>query len=265
MLPILFAILLSNANGRVLLRHRVSPYRLATHLTMAFGTFSLLLWTALGELSRVNSISSAATATAAAVTSSAEVAAGSAATSALKSIARVAPVVVFLTACSGAFVAGNDAGNAYNTFPAMTYAEGSAEESVIPPLSVLLELKPSYRNLFENTATVQLNHRVLAGLSVVAVSGLVGAAVLVSSRGRTGAGKKVVLELSTATRRAIAASGLAVAGQVTLGVVTLLSYVPIHLAAMHQAGSVVLLTCTITAAHFIRRTAIISKFRPPIL
>ena len=58
-----------------------------------------------------------------------------------------------LTAFSGAFVAGNDAGRAYNTFPKMGH-------EWIP--SDIFQLQPWYRNFFEDTATVQLDHRVLA-------------------------------------------------------------------------------------------------------
>ena len=57
-----------------------------------------------------------------------------------------------LTITSGALVAGIDAGLAFNTFPTM-------DGHWIPP--GVLELVPWHRNLIENTATVQWNHRVL--------------------------------------------------------------------------------------------------------
>eukprot|EP00975_Prorocentrum_lima_P011550 2454810-Prorocentrum_lima.AAC.1 len=66
-------------------------------------------------------------------------------------------VATFVTAVSGGFVAGNDAGCAYNCFPKMT-------EDTWLPLEPLFEpsIQPWYRNFFENTPLVQLDHRVLA-------------------------------------------------------------------------------------------------------
>lgn len=50
---------------------------------------------------------------------------------------------------AGAFVAGNDAGHAYNTFPLMN-------GHWIPEDYVTL---PGWRNAFESTGAVQLHHR----------------------------------------------------------------------------------------------------------
>jgi heme a synthase len=58
-----------------------------------------------------------------------------------------------ITMISGAFVAGNDAGRAFNTFPKMN-------DEWIPSL-LYNELQPYYRNTYENTATVQFHHRLL--------------------------------------------------------------------------------------------------------
>ena len=56
-----------------------------------------------------------------------------------------------------------------------------------------------------------------------------------------------------ATRRwATAVAGAAIA-QVTLGITTLLYMVPTHVAATHQAGSVVLLSCLLGLAGTMRR------------
>ena len=54
---------------------------------------------------------------------------------------------------SGGFVAGIRAGLAYNTFPLMN-------GHFIPPEIFILE--PWYRNFFENMATVQFDHRMIA-------------------------------------------------------------------------------------------------------
>lgn len=59
----------------------------------------------------------------------------------------------------GAFVAGLDAGHAYNTFPLM-------EGRLIPEEYWSI---PNWRNAFENTAAVQFHHRVLAISTLTAV------------------------------------------------------------------------------------------------
>jgi len=55
--------------------------------------------------------------------------------------------------------------------------------------------------------------------------------------------------LLKAVPRAATAMALAGAAQVALGIATLLLWVPIPLAAAHQAGSVVLLTAVAVAVH----------------
>jgi cytochrome c oxidase assembly protein subunit 15 len=58
--------------------------------------------------------------------------------------------LVFVTAVSGAFVAGLDAGLVYNSFPLFG-------DKVIP--DDLLAFEPVIRNVTENPTTVQFNHR----------------------------------------------------------------------------------------------------------
>ncbi|KAH9602989.1 hypothetical protein KSS87_008914 [Heliosperma pusillum] len=110
---------------------RVSPYRLAAHLTSAFAIYCGLLWTALSVVMPEPPAESLAWVNGA------------------KKVKRlVIPVslIVGVTAISGAFVAGNDAGRAYNTFPKMG-------DTWIP--DDVLSMKPLLRNFFENTSTVQ--------------------------------------------------------------------------------------------------------------
>jgi cytochrome c oxidase assembly protein subunit 15 len=120
-------------------------------------------------------------------------------------------------------VAGLDAGKAWNTFPLMG-------GRVIPP--GYSALTPWYLNLFENPAAVQFHHRVL-GLGV-----LLGAIVLWRAR-RHG--------MPRATRRALGALVLLAVAQAGLGVTTLLLAVPVPVAALHQAGAVLVLTAAILA------------------
>ncbi|CAE7558175.1 COX15, partial [Symbiodinium microadriaticum] len=123
---------------------------------------------------------------------------------------------VFLTAMSGAFVAGNDAGRAYNTFPMM-------DDEWIP--LEIADMDPPWRNFFENTATVQFDHRVLA-LSTYA--GICWTYV------RTQSSAALWETLPLATRLSFHTMFVAAAAQVGLGVFTLLTYVPVPLAAAHQ-------------------------------
>ncbi|KAH8088768.1 cytochrome C oxidase assembly protein [Aureococcus anophagefferens] len=187
---------------------RVSPYRLATHLSLAFASYTGLVWCGLEVLS------------------------GGRAARSLVARARGAPRrrgaaagLTFVTALSGAFVAGNDAGCAYNVWPYMIDDRDVGEgASFAPPLEELTALAPAWRNLFENTATVQFDHRSLA----YATSAAVGALAASAAAGPFGAAARAARSSSP---------GRGVVGQVSLGVATLLAYVPIELAAAHQAGS----------------------------
>jgi cytochrome c oxidase assembly protein subunit 15 len=141
--------------------------------------------------------------------------------------------LVASTVLSGAFVAGNDAGRAFNSFPKMG-------DNWIP--DEILEINPIWRNFFENTATVQFDHRVLALSTLGSIAAMYATA-------RRAAGGAVWRAFPAHTRLAFnAVSGMA-ATQVGLGIATLLLYVPIPLAAVHQAGSLVLLTFITCLSH----------------
>lgn len=122
---------------------RVSPYRLAAHLVSAFTIYSGLVWTAL-DLARPTSLLASS---AASLSAPASAAAAAAARSARALVLPFA-VLVGVTATSGAFVAGMDAGRAYNTFPLMA--------GRLVPEEYWSESLPALRNLFENTAAVQV-------------------------------------------------------------------------------------------------------------
>merc|ERR1712046_358654 len=101
--------------------------------------------------------------------------------------------------------------------------------------------EPKWRNFFENTATVQFDHRCLAYAS----TGLVAGTFLLASR------NGIWTVLPAFTRTMTGALGM-VGVQVALGISTLLLYVPIELAAAHQAGSLVLLTLATSAVHSLK-------------
>jgi heme a synthase len=126
--------------------------------------------------------------------------------------------VVFLMALSGGFVAGLRAGHAYNTFPLMN-------GRLIPEETFMLE--PWWQNFLWNVATVQLVHRAIFWLLLLLIPLLVWKE-----------------RHSTAARFLLGAFLL----QASLGIATLLNAVPIPLAAMHQAGAVLLLACALWTA-----------------
>ncbi len=133
-------------------------------------------------------------------------------------------VVVLLTIMAGAFVAGTNAGKIYNEFPLMG-------GRIVP--AGYLRLEPWWINPFANVIAIQFNHRVLAVVAVVVVA-------LLGWRLRQ-AGAPVLLW-----------AGLVgvVVTQFLLGLVTLLWWVPVPAAALHQAGAVLLLGVVVLALHW---------------
>jgi len=137
---------------------------------------------------------------------------------------------VFLVILSGAFVAGLDAGLAYNTFPLM-------DGRLIP--AGAWSLDAGWRNLFENTITVQFQHRLLAILAVLGAAALWWRARRLGPPGWLGTRTHLLLA--------------AVALQAGLGILTLLFWVPLPLAAAHQAGALLLFTAALWLWHGTRR------------
>ncbi|BET01742.1 Cytochrome C oxidase assembly protein [Nesidiocoris tenuis] len=198
---------------------RVSQYRLASHLTLAFILYSGFLWTALDHLLPAIKPESLPKGVAP-----------------LRRLAHLSKGFAFLTAISGAFVAGLDAGLVYNSFPKMG-------DHWLP--KELLEYSPLLSNFTENPVTVQFDHRILGTTTLCLISGL----WLLSRR----------VMLPARTRKAV--NALAVLGwcQVGLGIATLLYYVPIHLAATHQSGSLLVLSSAIWLTHELKHMKRIVK------
>eukprot|EP00984_Skeletonema_dohrnii_P028806 scaffold18941_cov119-Skeletonema_dohrnii-CCMP3373.AAC.8 len=231
---------------------RVSPYRLASHLGMAVGTYSLLVWTGLGALSfPVDRYAMSAKEKSAETLSMLQQYTKNLSPNALRHAQKVRGGVLTtvgltgLTILSGAFVAGNDAGNAYNTYPLMNDQWIPLEDMVDP------DKLPKWRNVFETTATVQWNHRVLGTATALSAVGVAGFGLL-HPMGRA---SLVAMGRSSTTpqvRRGLVSLGTAATAQMSLGIATLLNYVPINLAATHQLGSLVVLTCGLYTAHSLR-------------
>jgi len=189
-------------------RPDVSQYRLAAHLCLALLIYGYLIWVALS----LQTPSSANTLT-----------------TAMKRASLGLTGLIFVTAFSGALVAGLDAGLTYNTFPLM-------DGDLIP--DGLLGMDPWYLNFFESILTVQFDHRVLATLTFVSVVWMWLAA------------KKYTL--SEGQGRAVNVLFVMAFVQVGLGIATLLLVVPVSLGALHQAGAVVLLGAAVWMTHAFR-------------
>jgi cytochrome c oxidase assembly protein subunit 15 len=180
-------------------RPDVSHIRLAVHLLTALLIFAALIWVALDLSARARP----------------------------PLLAIWALCLLFLQFMFGAYVAGLDAGYAFNSWPKMgaDWYPAGAEW-----------LRPALRNFADNPVTVQFVHRWLA--FVVAAL-----AIWLGLR---------------AWARGLRAEGAALAGavlaQLTLGILTLLSGVRIEIAVAHQAMAVLLLAATITAAHRLGET-----------
>jgi cytochrome c oxidase assembly protein subunit 15 len=186
----------------------VSQYRLAAHLMFAVVLYGYILWVALSLLAPQSSL------------------AGQDGLHGLRRFTYFVAVLIMVTMASGAFVAGLKAGLAYNTFPLM-------EGRWVP--DGLFGLQPWFLNLFENTATVQFDHRLLASCVMLSIMGLWMAA----------------RRLSLPKRLRYGLHALLLAGllQVGLGISTLLLHVPVALAAAHQAGALLVFTVVLFLSH----------------
>ena len=116
-------------------------------------------------------------------------------------------------------MAGTDAGLAYNNFPLMG-------NNILPPEPFLL--KPLWTNFFENISLIQFDHRVLASITSLTI-------ILTCINDRKKFGNTLIRGLYLFIISAIIL-------QYTLGVITLKLYVPIALGAIHQLGSLIVLS-----------------------
>jgi len=184
----------------------VSHYRLAAHLMLAFLIFACLFRMGLAfSLRPVPDAGRLAP---------------------LRGLVKGSIALATLTMVWGAFVAGLDAGLLYNTFPKM-------DAHWIPP--ELMAHQPVWRAFFEEPATVQFTHRILALLTAAKVLFLWS-----RSRGFNAEGRLPAL---------FTAAALMVLLQAGLGVATLLSHVHIVPATVHQGGAMVLLALLVWLLH----------------
>ena len=201
-------------------RTEVSQYRLAFHLTLACVTYVAVIWTA--ERLRAGPTASPSAGPTAGPTWAAppRVRFGSLALL----------VLVLVQIYLGALVAGLRAGLLYNTWPTI-------DGALVPDSARLLFNQPLWRNFFENTLTVQFDHRMVA--YAVLILALAHAADALRSEARAATGAVVL--------------ALAVALQAALGILTLLHHAPLALSLAHQAMAMVVLT--IASLHAARGAA----------
>ena len=180
-------------------RVEVSQYRLATHLVLACVIYIAILWTAQWPDERP----------------------ATPAPSRIRAIAFGLLILVLAQIYLGALVAGLRAGYLYNTWPLI-------DGAFVPAASQLFFDVPIWRNLFENSLTVQFDHRMLAyTIWLIALIHAFNVARVVKTGSVVGS---AIILAATVTLQA------------TLGILTLLMVVPISLALIHQAMAMILLT-----------------------
>jgi cytochrome c oxidase assembly protein subunit 15 len=189
----------------------VSQYRLAFHLTLASAIYAATLWTAQQLTTKAYS----------------EV------PTRVRVGALAIVLLLLLQIYLGALVAGLDAGLIYNTWPRI-------DGAIVPPAERLWFLQPAWRNLFENTLTVQFNHRTVPyAIWILAVLHAFDARRTPHAR----------------RNAAILAAGVTL--QAGLGVLTLLYQAPLGLALAHQVLAILLLTIAVVHAERLSHRAII--------
>lgn len=178
----------------------VAPYRLATHLGLAFAILGLITGFVL-QLSRPERDLMQAR---------------RAREERLLRLGTVLVALAFLQILIGGLVAGLDAGRNYTDWPLMA-------GGFLPPDA--MQITPAWRNFFENDGLVQFLHRMTG--YVLFLFGL-----FVWSRARTSANKR--------TRRAFNWMAAVLVAQVVLGIVTVMQSAQWHVAILHQLSAVLL-------------------------
>ena len=203
-------------------RVEVSQYRLATHLVLALLIFAAIVWTLRRLADRPPSAASLR----------------------LKITSVALLALTFVQLYLGALVAGLRAGRVYNTWPEI-------DGALIPSAARLFFETPWWRNLFDNTLTVQFEHRMTA----YALFALAALHALDAVRSRAG----------TAAVNGALWLAAAVTLQAMLGILTLLNQVPMSLALAHQAVAIVVLTLAIFQAERVAARYTEQEPRKPVL
>ena len=176
----------------------VSQYRLAFHLTNAIIILVILFWITLNSffLLKINFLPD----------------------SIVEKIILWIIALLFLTIISGAFMAGTNAGQSFNTYPLMN-GKFIPDDYFMEGMGML--------NLFENTIAINFNHRWLATITFVIIITLLSYFFITKKY------HKFFYELIVIS--------ILVCVQFLLGILTLLTNVELYLASMHQINSIILL------------------------
>ncbi len=183
-------------------RVEVSQYRLATHLLLALLIFAAIVWTLRRLQERQTLVAPAR----------------------LRLTGAALLVLTFVQLYLGALVAGLRAGRVYNTWP-------DIDGAFIPSGTRLFFEAPWWRNLFDNTLTVQFEHRMVA-YTLLALA-LLHAADAVHAKATNAVINGALLLAAAMIMQAV------------LGILTLLNQVPILLALAHQATAIAVLALAI--------------------
>ena len=208
---------------------RVSQYRLVAHLGTAFMCYSAMLWNGLEilrERKLLSNLEAAQTTLARLRNPRLRV---------LQLSISGLTGLVFITAMSGGFVAGLDAGLIYNDFPWMGVGWTPPREELFQDFySQKADSRDIWwRNALENPSLAQLDHRILATTTFSAVL-----ALFAYSRFSPKAKRLIPVGSRKAIHGVLGFACL----QVALGISTLIYLVPLPLASAHQAGSLALLS-----------------------
>jgi cytochrome c oxidase assembly protein subunit 15 len=191
----------------------VSQYRLTAHLLSAILIYGFILWTIL-DLNQKKAYQALRYSTVAI----------------WRKLSLGLTMLLLLTIISGGFVAGLKAGKIFNSFPLMG---GQWIPEGVGALS------PWHLNIFENMVTVQFNHRWLAMTTAILLLGW-----YIKGRSRFD---------DPAIQRSFKLIGMMVIIQLVLGISTLVMQVPVSLAAMHQAGAILLFSVMLINVHGLSR------------
>jgi cytochrome c oxidase assembly protein subunit 15 len=191
----------------------VSQYRLAFHLTLASAIYAAIVWTAQQLAPQASNETPAR----------------------LRAGALAIAILVLAQIYLGALVAGLNAGLVYNTWPTI-------EGAIVPSSERLWFIQPAWRNLFENTLTVQFDHRMVA----YAIWVLAGLHAIDARQARQGAGGAIML-------------AAVVTLQAAFGVTTLLYQAPFFLALAHQVLAIVVFTIAVIHAQRLSHRATVPQ------
>jgi cytochrome c oxidase assembly protein subunit 15 len=203
-------------------RVEVSQYRLATHLILACLIYVALLWTAWRLPGNITAAPPAR----------------------IRTSAVALLILVLVQVYLGALVAGLRAGNAYNTWPLI-------DGALVPDSTRLFFDTPLWRNFFENTLTVQFDHRMLA--YAIWLCALIHACD-VERTVKSGAARSGAFVLFAA-----------VTLQMALGILVLVLRVPLPLALLHQAMAMLVLTAATLHAANVAGASVSARSRARVI